>query len=353
MTLARLQPVARHARVCGLNGVPPARRGARRRSRRTSMSDALNPACTMPPIKRTGHVAAADECDLHRRGARAPKIAVPTRTMVEPSAIAASRSSDIPIDSTSTFKPSSRSCRNNALVLRKGDPLLRDVGLRRGDRHQPAQAQARQPLNGGGELAELIGRDAGLARLGADVDLQQHIEPRQIRRPLFGQTFGSLQAVDRLDPVETLGDRACLVALYRPDKVPLEREVGPQRRECRPSWPPPPARSFRRTRAARLAAASAIASARNALLTASSRTDEGSRPAARAALVMRSCNASQIGLQVRRQSRQTQHCQYEQTSLEACVFKLFLAFLREHRNHCARYASAQSAKRDSARLKAL
>src|SRR5678815_3256468 len=37
----------------------------------------------------------------------------------------------------------------------------------------------------------------------------------------------------------------------------------------------------------------------------------------------------------------------EQTSLEACVFKLFLAFLREHRDHCARYASAQRWLRSS------
>ncbi len=39
---------------------------------------------------------------------RAPKIALPTRTSVAPSAIAASRSADMPIDSVSTARPASR-----------------------------------------------------------------------------------------------------------------------------------------------------------------------------------------------------------------------------------------------------
>ena len=42
------------------------------------------------------------------RASRAPKIAVPTRTSVAPSAIASSRSADIPIDSVSTGRPASR-----------------------------------------------------------------------------------------------------------------------------------------------------------------------------------------------------------------------------------------------------
>jgi len=51
--------------------------------------------------QRGRHVAAAEEADFHRsnhvhpsRAVRAPKIAVPTRTIVAPSAIASSRSSD-------------------------------------------------------------------------------------------------------------------------------------------------------------------------------------------------------------------------------------------------------------------
>src|SRR5690606_29359421 len=74
--------------------------------------------------ERGGHVAAAEKDDLHAGvlsipvlRARAPKIALPTRTSVLPSAIAASRSSDMPIDKVSSAWPraisSSRKRRSN------------------------------------------------------------------------------------------------------------------------------------------------------------------------------------------------------------------------------------------------
>ncbi len=48
------------------------------------------------------HIAAADKCHDHAVVlSRSPKIAVPMRTIVEPAAMAASRSADIPIDSVS------------------------------------------------------------------------------------------------------------------------------------------------------------------------------------------------------------------------------------------------------------
>src|SRR5690606_16674075 len=60
------------------------------------------------------HVAAPDEGDeahvvhiLVLRSWRAPKIAVPTRTIVAPSAMAASRSADMPIESVSSGSPAS------------------------------------------------------------------------------------------------------------------------------------------------------------------------------------------------------------------------------------------------------
>ena len=52
-----------------------------------------------------GHVAAAEEGEVQaalRSLRRSPKIAVPTRTIVAPSAIASSRSSDMPMDKVST-----------------------------------------------------------------------------------------------------------------------------------------------------------------------------------------------------------------------------------------------------------
>ena len=79
-----------------------------------------------PADERGRHVAAADERNCHVcwppasvvQGAgcflpdgshhRAPKIEVPTRTSVAPSAMASSRSADIPIDSVSTGRPCAR-----------------------------------------------------------------------------------------------------------------------------------------------------------------------------------------------------------------------------------------------------
>ena len=54
--------------------------------------------------ERARHVAAAEEGDLHAAllsGRRSPKMAVPMRTIVAPAAMAASMSSDMPIESVS------------------------------------------------------------------------------------------------------------------------------------------------------------------------------------------------------------------------------------------------------------
>src|SRR5690606_34110908 len=94
----------------------------------------------------------------------------------------------------------------------------------RGDRH--------------GERHGLAGRDATLAFLAGHVDLQAQVQRRQPAGPLLGQPAGDLLAVDRMDPVEVLGDRARLVGLDRADEVPLERTaLGPlERTALGPLW---------------------------------------------------------------------------------------------------------------------
>ncbi len=89
------------------------------------------------------HVAATDEGYFHV-WLRSPKIAVPMRTMVAPSIIAASRSSLMPIDKVSSVKPGS-SLIAFQCPAQQGEllPLARDVCCRLGDRHQSAQAQPR------------------------------------------------------------------------------------------------------------------------------------------------------------------------------------------------------------------
>jgi hypothetical protein len=92
------------------------------------------------------------------------------------------------------------------------------------DRHQAPQPQSGQPFDRDRERCCRLRCDAALARLAADVHLEQYVERAQRVRPLLGQALRDLQSIDRLHPVELLGDRARLVALDGPDEVPVERE---------------------------------------------------------------------------------------------------------------------------------
>src|SRR3990172_10992941 len=75
------------------------------------------------------HIAAADERNVHAFS-RSPKIAVPTRTMVAPSAIAASRSADMPIESVSSARPpcTSSSFSSRSVRKRRRCSCASDVG---------------------------------------------------------------------------------------------------------------------------------------------------------------------------------------------------------------------------------
>ncbi len=178
-----------------------------RRSARVSL--ALNPGYAVP------------------RAGRAPKIALPTRTMVAPSAIAASRSADMPIDSVSTGEPGGpgrvEHCRN----VRNCERCRATSARRLGDPHQPAQPQAGKPRHRLRQRHGRVRRDAALGRLPADVDLNADVERRHGGGPRARQPFGDRHPVDRLHPGEALGRRLRLVALQRPDQVPLKpRQVG-------------------------------------------------------------------------------------------------------------------------------
>ena len=140
---------------------------------------------------------------------RAPKIAVPTRTSVAPSAIAASRSADMPIDSVSTASPR-RGSRVEAIAQRAElRALPRGVGGRLGDAHDAAQPQPRQRRDRARERQRLRRRDAALRRLAADVDLDADVERRQRRRGRAADSARrDLRPVDGLHPVEALRRRA-------------------------------------------------------------------------------------------------------------------------------------------------
>ena len=276
-------------------------RAARRSGSTTRKSRGGAPAREHAADERGRHVAAADEGDRcrsvacsagsesrasrridARRTARArvrPKIAVPTRTSVAPSAIAASRSADMPIDSVSTGKArraarveAARAARETARAPR------RDVGGRRGDAHEAAQrAGAAAPRRA--VRAPAPPRAARRSSVASPLDVHLHadVERRQRRRAAprtAARAIFSRSTVSH--PGEALGRGLGLVALQRPDQVPFDVRQG---RRARPSSPPLPARSSRRMRAGRARRRARIAAGGKVLLTASSRTvSAGSRP---------------------------------------------------------------------------
>jgi len=83
------------------------------------------------------------------------------RTIVDPSAIAMSRSSDIPIESVSSANPRLRSASNKFAHAPKRRSLPDRVGLRFRDGHQAPQLQARQRRDGLRQRRHVRRCDAG------------------------------------------------------------------------------------------------------------------------------------------------------------------------------------------------
>ena len=86
--------------------------------------------------------------------------------------------------------------------------------------HESPQAQSWKCGNGQCELRQGSWRDARLARLVIDVHLDAQVQRFDARRPLLTQSFGNLQSVDSVNPVEVLGHSTRFVGLQVTDKVP-------------------------------------------------------------------------------------------------------------------------------------
>jgi len=85
-------------------------------------------------------------------------------------------------------------------------PLRFEISCRLGDGHQSAQAQARQFRHRLRQVGHLARQKSGLGGLAADVDLDAHLQRGQFGWPLFAQTLGDLEPVQRMHPVERLRD---------------------------------------------------------------------------------------------------------------------------------------------------
>jgi hypothetical protein len=90
---------------------------------------------------------------------------VPTRTCVDPSAIAASRSADIPIESVSSGNPRRDATLEAFPQAAKLLPLLRRIVRGRRNAHDSAHADARQVGDGQRKRQDLVGSDAAFRRL--------------------------------------------------------------------------------------------------------------------------------------------------------------------------------------------
>ena len=128
----------------------------------------------------------AREQPLHRLGGdhRRPMTAVPTRTMVAPSAIAHSRSEDIPIDSSHAFAspgfaPALRADERGVADVAQPRVASADGALVSGvepHRHEAAHLEPGELRDGRRQTERLGGGDAGLGVLAGDVDLNHHAQ---------------------------------------------------------------------------------------------------------------------------------------------------------------------------------
>ena len=220
------------------------------------------------------------------RGA-APNSAEPTRTEVAPKAIAVSKSPLIPIDRRLQAVAAAILARS-AKCGAGGSSCGRHA-------HQPLDGSRPKSLAAfGDEGVRLAGRDPGLLRLLAGVDLD--IEPRRAAGALdlLGQHPGELRPVQALDHVEEA----------RPPRAPCWSAAGRSGarsgpRADRSSAPAPPAPGSRRTPFGPPAAPARYVSHGCCLETATRVTSAGSRPAAMAAAAMRARMASSGGCVIR------------------------------------------------------
>ena len=165
-----------------------------------------------PRLPRACPEAARPQPELAPRdptGGRSPKSARPTRTMVDPSANATSRSSLIPSDRTG------RSSSSASWTTRRKP--ARDVfgRPRRADGHEPADGQAVAEERRH-ELGDLLGRLAEPARLAGDVHLDQ--DGRARASPGNGHPLFLTR--DRLPATDHRRQPSHLVALHGAEEVP-------------------------------------------------------------------------------------------------------------------------------------
>ena len=207
------------------------------------------------------HVAAADECRVVMQFIAARSFPENRRSDSHPGRARRDRRFEVaptcPSTACRASSPSAfervrwqcdqrwKSRRCSSKVSRGGGMHMRPRSLSRGSSATtPRQRQ------------HLVRRDAALARLVREPDLDTYIEWRRVVRPLFVEADGDALAIERVHPVEMLRNGACLVRLQLTGEVPGE-VAG---RERAPASAGLPAGSSRRNRAGRIQPASRMRS---------------------------------------------------------------------------------------------
>ena len=217
----------------------------------TRKSAAAAPRASMPPMSAVAMLPPpmkASSAMLTRSTAsRAPKIAVPTRTSVAPSAMASSRSADMPIDSVSTGE-AGIAARIEALAQHAElRPAHVDLRRRLGDAHDPAQAQPGQRRDRRRRVRTAsAGATPLFGRFAAGVDLDADVERRRSGGTRRREPHRDLRPIDGLHPGERRRGGAALLLCNGPIRC---HRMSARSARAPPSSRRPPARSFRRIRA--------------------------------------------------------------------------------------------------------
>ena len=91
-----------------------------------------------------------------------------------------------------------------------------------GNAHHAAQLQPGQWRHGQRQCARFFGGHACFVGAAIHIQLQAHLQGRQVGRALLGQALGNFQAVNGVRPVKVLGHQAGFVALDGANAVPLQ-----------------------------------------------------------------------------------------------------------------------------------
>jgi hypothetical protein len=215
----------------------------------------------------------------------APKIAVPTRTCVAPARIAASKSPDMPMDSTPS--PCAAAMRAREAKWREASPSAGGTHIRP---FSDAPNRARHALINASASAVGTPDFCGSSPMFTCTS-------KSGRRPAasaaLGDGVGQTRAVERFDHVGQAHGLGRLVGLQAADKMQPQR--GPGRAEAGGTCRRLPAPDFRRTASGRHAALLRTASAGCVFDTATSVTSPGERPASWQAAVNAGANGGQRG----------------------------------------------------------